>query len=269
MISPLMEQLISGIIQGIAEWLPVSSEGMLVLVKTLIFHSQAPVDDMIKDALFLHLGSVMAALIYFRKDIFLLLKAFPHIRCAEHPQRPLLFFLFWATLISGGLGLILLKSFSGFISQYPASGRLISLLVGLCLLMTGILQLIKKSDGLKTAAQLRATDSVVLGIAQGFAALPGLSRSGLTVAALLFRQFRADQAIRISFLMSIPIVIAGNLVLNASPAGFKIEQLAGLGTSFLFSLLTIDLLLKAARKINFGLFVLGMGVLIIASALLF
>jgi len=269
MISPLMEQMISGVIQGIAEWLPVSSEGMLILVKTRVFHSHSPMEEMVKGALFLHLGSSLAALIYFRPDIIELLKACRHIRNPQHPQQPLLVFLFWSTLISGLLGLLLLKSFSGLIDQHPASGRLISLLVGFCLLITGTLQLIKKHNGLKTTAQLQTKDSLLLGIAQGLAALPGLSRSGLTVAALLFRQYRADHAIRISFLMSIPIVIAGNLVMNFSLNGVHTEQLAGLGCSFIFSLLTIDLLLKAARRINFGLFVLGMGLLIFVSALLF
>lgn len=265
-----MEQIILGIIQGIAEWLPVSSEGMIVLTKTTLFHSQASLEEMVSEILFLHLGSVLAAAIYFRTDIARLFVSLKNISDKNDPVRPLLLFLVITTLLSGILGILLLKTTAGCIAQWPNSTRNMMLIVGIFLIITGVLQLIKKTLGTRITKDLTIIDGILLGIAQGFAALPGLSRSGLTVSVLLFRKFGAPQAIRLSFLMSIPIVLAGNVVMNLGGIGagnFKIEQLAGLAVSFMFSLLTINILLKIARKINFGSFVLGVGILIILSAI--
>ena len=92
-------------------------------------------------------------------------------------------------------------------------------------------------------------DGVLLGVAQGLAALPGLSRSGLTVSVLLLRKFDGATALKLSFLVSLPIVLFGNLFLNLNDFAFSAEALVGLFFSFLFGILTIDLLLKAAKKI--------------------
>jgi len=111
------------------------------------------------------------------------------------------------------------------------------------------------------------TDGIILGIAQGFAALPGLSRSGLTVSALLLRKFDNALSLRLSFLMSLPIVLAGNILLNFNELTWSKGTFWSLLFSFLFGLLTIHFLLKIAKKINFGLFVLFFGILTILSTL--
>ena len=265
----LIEQIVLGIAQGITEWIPVSSEGMIVLIKTMVFGHEGPLEEIISEALFLHLGSVLAATIYFRSDITRLFFALFKKEDSDDSVRPLLIFLIISTLISGVLGIILLKTLSGIISQWPASTRILTLAVGLCLLITGALQLSKKETGSRLTKDLNIKDGILLGIAQGFAALPGLSRSGLTVAALLFRKYGATQSIRLSFLMSIPIVLAGNIVMNMGGNDFQAEHIVGLGFSFIFSLLTIDVLLKVARKINFGAFVIAVGALVVLSSLLF
>ncbi len=142
------------------------------------------------------------------------------------------------------------------------------LLTGSCLLITGLLQFIKKESGSRLTKDLNIKDGIFLGIAQGFAALPGISRSGLTVAVLLLRRFGPTQTFRLSFLMSIPIVLAGNIVMNLGANDFHIEHVIGLVFSLVFSLVTIDLLLKIARRINFGIFVIAVGALVVFSAFL-
>jgi undecaprenyl-diphosphatase len=97
------------------------------------------------------------------------------------------------------------------------------------------------------------------------AVLPGLSRSGLTISALLLRKFDNASALKLSFLMSLPVVLGGNIVLNFKYFTFSTELLLGLIFSFIFGLLTISLLLKIARKVNFGWFVLIFGVVMIIS----
>ena len=266
--TPFIEQIFLGIAQGVAEWLPVSSEGIIVLIKTMIFQSQSPLEEMISEALFLHLGSVLAAIIYFRDDIARIFASLKNFSNRDDPIRPLLIFLVITTLISGIFGLFLLKIFITYIDQWPNSARIITICVGICLIITGILQLLKKTLGTRITKNLNIMDGILLGFVQGCAALPGLSRSGLTISALLFRKYGATQAIRLSFLMSIPIVLGGNIILNLGGGNFQAEHIVGLGFSFIFSLLTINILLKIARKINFGSFVLAVGILVILSAFL-
>lgn len=262
----IIEQIILGIIQGIAEWLPISSEGMILLAKTAIFKNPASLESMISEALFLHAGSAVAAIICFRKDISRLLLSFKKYPDKNSSDWKLICFLVISTMISGILGLFLLQTLSNTLAGNTASSQIILLFIGICLLITGGLQIIKKTAGQRTANDLTIKDSVLLGIVQAFAVLPGLSRSGLTVAALLLRKYTGPDAIRISFLMSIPIVLIGNIVMNIKGNAFHIEHLVGLGCSFLFSILTIHVLIKAAQKINFGIFVLLMGLVIIISA---
>lgn len=265
----LLEQMVLGIAQGVLEWLPVSSEGAIILIKTSLFHHQEPLKEIISEILFLHLGSMMAAIIYFRNDIKKIILSLINKNTSDDSAQPILIFLILSTLISGILGLILLQTLSEFITQWPASTQILTLAIGLCLLITGILQLSKKETGSRLTKDLTIKDGIILGITQGFAALPGLSRSGLTVAALIFRKYDAVQAIRLSFLMSIPIVLAGNIFMLFKENHFQSEHLIGLGFSFVFSLLTINILLKIAKKINFGVFVIAVGSLVVLCALFF
>ncbi len=236
------------------------------MAKTAIFKNPASLENMISEALFLHAGSAAAAVIYFRKDIIRLL-----FSLKNHPEKntsdwKLICFLIISTMISGILGLFLLKTVSNTLAGNTASSQIVLFFIGTCLLITGGLQLIKKTAGQRTVNNLTIKDSLLLGVVQAFAVLPGLSRSGLTVAALLLRKYTGPDAIRISFLMSIPIILIGNIVMNIKGNAFHIEHLVGMGCSFLFSILTIHILIKAAQKINFGIFVLLMGLIIIISA---
>jgi len=103
-------------------------------------------------------------------------------------------------------------------------------------------------------------------VVQGFAALPGLSRSGLTVSTLLFRKVNEKDSLKLSFLLSLPIVLGGNILLNSEYFNFSLDSLISLSASFLFGLLTIHYLLKLAKKINFGWFVFAFGALMIIAS---
>lgn len=261
----MFEQVILGMIQGIAEWLPVSSEGMMILVMTHFFGDTRGVDALIKQALLLHMGTLLAAVIYFRRDLLVLCKSLLRYKTADEETRKTVSFLVTATLISGALGFILLQSLTYISGLFPLPSRFINLLVGGCLLVTGYLELRSKHGGYRGAADLNIKDGVWLGIAQGFAAFPGLSRSGLTVSVLLLRKVRKIQSLRLSFLLSIPIVLGGNIILNWQGLNFTPENLVGIFVAFVFGLLTIHGLLKLAGKINFGYFVLLFGVLTLAA----
>lgn len=140
--------------------------------------------------------------------------------------------------------------------------------IGLLLLATAYFQINHKKSGIKKAKTLTISDGLILGVSQRFSILPGLFRSGLTVSALLLRRFDIALSLRLSFLMSLPIVFSGNIALNIKHFSTMINAFWGIIPSFLFGLLTIDLLLKIARKINFGHFVLLFGIVTILAVFL-
>lgn len=263
----MLEQIILGIIQGIAEWLPVSSEGLIVLTKTNFFNDKQCIDTIIHHALFLHFGTFLAALIYFRKDVVQLVSALFRFKSQPAETQRLISFLFISTLISGVLGFSLIKILSCFTAEFTSAGKFITLVIGILLLGTAFLELKANKSGHKDLKDLKFIDGVILGIAQGFAALPGLSRSGLTVSTLLLRKFDKTYALKLSFLMSLPIVLAGNIILNLDYLQWGTDQLIGLAFSFIFGLGTIHLLFKLAQKINFGYFILLFAILTLFSAL--
>ncbi len=265
----MIESLIFGIIQGIAEWLPVSSEGAIILVKKAFFHDTSTLDIIIKQVLFLHLGTFLAALVYFRKDVYILWNALLNMKHAPEREKKVLLFLLTAMIISGLLGGTLITFLIYLEKALAGTTKWLILGVGGLLFITAFLQLRIKKGGVRQSTDLRLTDSIIVGIAQGFAVLPGLSRSGLTVAALLLRKITETEALRLSFLLSLPIVLAGNIILNFSMIGnFRLESLVGMLSAFIFGLLTIHILLKVAQKMQFGYFVLFFAILTIISAFL-
>jgi len=264
----MYEQILLGIIQGITEWLPISSEGLIVLIKTNFFKNQQAITLTIREALFLHLGTFLAAFIYFYKDIIHLIKALFRIKHQPAETKNTIVFLMISTLISGVLGVFLLKIVGGIAEQFDQAEKFITILIGLLLFVTGFLELKAKKDGYKKEKDLKLIDGVILGIVQGFAALPGLSRSGLTVSALLLRRFDKTLTLKLSFLMSLPVVLGGNLILNYDTWQWPPETYAGVFFSFLFGLATIHILLRLAEKINFGYFVIFFGCLTLLSVLI-
>lgn len=259
----MIEGIIFGTIQGVAEWLPISSDGLIVLARIYLFGGEQ-ISDMLRYALFLHLGTMLAAIVYFHSEIIKIIKAIPHMRDSRNETAAVLRFLIVSTLVSGALGYVLFFSLVNFENYMRLSGQTVTFLTGLFLLVTAFFQFGKK-ETYKEARDVAFWDGILLGCAQGIAVLPGLSRSGLTVAALLFRQYNDTAALRLSFLMSVPIVLAGNIFLNIRSFAVSPELFWGLLFSFLFGIATIHALLRLAQKINFGYFTLFFGVLVILS----
>lgn len=265
----MLEAFILGSIQGITEWLPVSSEGVLVLVKSNFFPSEAGLEELIRQSFFLHLGTFFAALLYFRKEVIRIVRSLFSYKSASVEDQKLIQFLFTTTLISGLLGLVLLYFVGELDARIDMRSQLVNLFVGALLLITAFLQLRAPTRGHKNMSNLTLKDGGILGITQGLSALPGFSRSGLTVSALLLRNYDKEAALRLSFLMSLPIVLGANIILNAKEMlALSASSLIGVGASFIFGIITIGLLIRLARNINFGLFVLFFGLLTILSVFL-
>lgn len=263
----LIQYLILGIIQGITEWLPISSSGMIALTMTNFFNV-TNISEILQIALFFHLGTFFAALIYFRKEVTELFIALFNYKRSNKETKNTLKFLIIATVISGIIGIILIKSISNL--DLNLTGKTITLAIGILLLITAFLQLTSKTKGLKSFINIKNSDSLLLGGVQGLATLPGISRSGITVSTLLLKKFDDTTALKLSFLMSLPIILLGNILLNIGDIAqtFATASIYGLLTSFIFGILTIHALIKLSKKINFGWFVLVFAILMMLSILI-
>lgn len=264
-----IQYLILGIVQGVFEWLPVSSSGFTVLIMSNFF-GLTDLSTLIHLTLFLHLGTFLAAAIYFHHDVKELIITIFRYKKMPDEELVVFNFLFVATIITAFIGLIILTILS-LAGNLDLTGKAISFAVGLLLLFTGISQLkIKKRKGkLKNEQKLENKDSFITGLAQGLSTLPGLSRSGMTTATLMLRKFDDTTALKMSFLLSLPVVLFGNLILNYNDIIniFSSTALYGLLASFVFGLITIHGLMKLSKKINFGWFVVVFALVMMLAVL--
>lgn len=263
----IYQNIILGIIQGIFEWIPISSSAFITFVMSNLF-SITDVDFILRNALMLHLGTFFAALIYFRRDVTKLFISLFNYKRSNIETKKILNFLILSTIISGIIGFGILKFIDSSSNNFTLTGKTIALFVALFLLITGILQLNIKNKGIKDSKNLKLSDGIILGLAQGVSAIPGLSRSGMTVSSLLLRKFDDTTSLRLSFLMSLPIVLIANILLSINEFIFTSTAIYGLIFSFIFGILTIHMLMRIAKKINFGWFVLIFAVLMGISILI-
>ncbi len=234
-----LQALILGIIQGITEWLPVSSSAQITLVGSL---SQMSYQEAFSFGIFLHFGTLLAVLFKFR-DIRLYLNKFIII----------------ATVFTGIIGIPLYI----FMSY---SGEFISIIIGVSLILTGIILRISKNKfGTKRSDEGTLKDSSIIGFFQGFSVLPGISRSGITISSLLFRGFRQEEALKMSFLLSVPAVFGAILLDIAKNSEILVLHykyiIVGIVFAFLSGYLVMDFLLRVAKKIRFEIFCIVFGVI--------
>lgn len=251
--------LLLGLLQGITEWLPVSSEG--VVAATYATFRSGSFDDAVATALWLHVGTAVSALVALRADVIGVVKDLA-IRWRSGPS-PLTTQLLVATIVSGVVGLPLLLALQEVSDRFGAGAMG---LIGALMLVTGAVQLRRPGGGTRRSAELSPVDGLVAGIAQGFAVLPGLSRSGSTVAVLLGRRVERQDALVFSFLMSIPASFGAALYASVD-SGLALSSGALVATiiAAVVGLMTIRGLLAVAQRVNFGFFVLLIGALMLAS----
>ena len=135
------------------------------------------------------------------------------------------------------------------------------------LFFTGVIQLRARQTGFRTEKDLKIKDGIFMGLFQGISTIPGVSRSGITVSSLLVSKFNKTSALKLSFLMSIPVVLFANILLNLKRFTFYATDIYGLIAAFIFGILTIHFLINLSKKINFGWFVIIFSVLMGLSLL--
>ncbi len=291
--------IILAVAQGILEWLPVSSEGQLYLILTWLGEGESALDI----ALFMHLGTMLAVIIKFRKDFILLFNyklwkksKEPEIESDEkqensekviktdtdkaREQKVLWKFLLIATGATAVIGLplyFLLKfvledgELLKFAGGAMSSGDIITIIIGIFLIATGIFIIVaRKKRTEKPLLEMTTKEMIILGSLQGLTIIPGVSRSGTTVSTMLVEGIKEDEALRGSFLLSVPAILGINVItiiidlIQGEPlfAGFTwYGILLAIIISGVIGYLTIDFFLWVAKKINFGWFCISFGIL--------
>src|SRR5947208_3624540 len=253
----LLAAIIMGIVQGLTEFLPVSSSGHLIIVPYLLdIHD--PFITSLEFSVILHIGTLIALLLYFRADWLRLVPAFfAAVRdrsLAGEPDRRLAILLAIATVPAAVIG-FLLHDIENVIRE-PG-------LVAVMLVVGGGILWLAERTGIrqKLALDLSFGQALAIGAAQALALVPGISRSGISISAGLFAGLRRDEAARFSFLMATPVTAAAAAyeVLQAVRGeGRPVKLLpvaAGLVTSFAFGVVAISGLLRFLRTRSTDVFV--------------
>jgi undecaprenyl-diphosphatase len=231
-----------GLIQGLTEFLPVSSSGHLVLIPAL-FHLDQP--DLATSAL-LHLGTLVAVVAYFRRDLLGLLKF------RTDPQaRRILMLLAIGTIPAALVGVALDGPISIVFSE-PWMVAVALMVTGAILAFSLLVQ-----NGQRTLSEGRASDAVVVGLAQAFALIPGISRSGMTITAGMAQGMQRAHAARFSFMLAVP-AIAGASILEGTDlvrsGGFAPSLLVGVLVAAVVGYATIAALLGVLAKVGLAPF---------------
>ena len=203
-----------GIVQGLSEFLPISSSAHLVFTSNFYkVFKNIPIAEQSTEEIFLdimlHLGTLIAVLIFFRKDVIEICKALLQgikERDFSHYNAKLGLYIILGTIVTIILALPLEKV-AGHLVFHPA-------IVGALLIITGLVlffsEYLSKKQSQKE--ELGKKEAILIGLAQGIAVLPGFSRSGWTIATGLFTGLNRQTAARYSFLLSIPIILGASMV---------------------------------------------------------
>ena len=251
----LFQAILLGIVQGIAEPLPISSSGHLILVPWLLGW---PKHSLTFDVA-LHGGTALAIILYFWKDWIALAGAFfASLRdrdfTSDHRRR-LVWYIVVASL-PGAIAGVILESTVEDAVRTPWLVALLLIAMGAILLLAD-----RFSRHQRSLSRLNLADAIIIGIAQAFALIPGVSRSGITITTALFRQMSRPDAARFSFLLSGPIVTGaflynmGKLLRQGFPPDERLAFAAGIAVAAVVGYGAIRFLLTYLQKQSLGLFI--------------
>ncbi len=248
----LFQQLLIAIVQGITEFLPISSSGHLILIPHLTdLPDQGPLIDVA-----VHIGSLLAIIIYFRKDVMGLARGgFATIGLGDDPvQRKMFLFVLAGTIPAVVLGLFV--KLNGYLDDFRTTD-----LVAINLIIYGLLLGAADYWGKqhKSYEDLTLRDAVLVGIAQAMALIPGTSRSGATMTAARALGYSRVESARFSFLLAIPAVAGAGLLaaLDLADASAQMQMDAVITGAFTFvaALVTMVFLMNFLRKASMLVFV--------------
>lgn len=257
----LLSSFLLGLIQGVAEFLPISSSGHLAIAQNLL-NIQAAGEENLFFTVLLHLGTLAAVFVAYWRDVvdmvlefFRAISDLVHHRSTVHtpPARRLMLLV-----IVGTLPLFLVLPFQNLLESLTTN----MVFIGCALLFTGVLLFFsdRVRRGHKTEKTATLRDTLLVGAAQAIATCPGISRSGTTICAGTFLGFDRKYAVRFSFLLSIPAVLGANLLDLVKVVKGQTEMpplpacLVGVLTAAVVGYLCIRLIRMIADRGKFGWF---------------
>jgi undecaprenyl-diphosphatase len=269
--SLVLEAAILGVLQGLTEFLPISSSAHLIVVPQILGWQDPFINSNAFDVM-LHMGTLLALVVYFWRDLWALfiawLASLRERTVADDPNRRLAWLLVVASVPGALLGAAGESFFDTFFRE-PGRIVFIAALLAIGALLLGVGEIVGMRN--RRMTDLRLRDAIAIGIAQALALFPGISRSGITIAAGLYLGLERESAARFSFLMATPIIAGagiwkGRELLTGGLAsadvlplivGFVAAAVAGLGA--------IAFLLSYLRRQSTGLFI---GYRLVAALLL-
>ena len=268
-----LEAIVLGIVQGLTEFLPISSSGHVLIVPALFGWP----DPGAAFSAVIQLGTMAAVLIYFRQDLWNILRAFLHSLVGERTlwrttdvDARVGWFIVLGTIPIGIFGLV-------FKDQIETAVRSVELV---CVVMIGFSFVLLAADrvGARTRGidSLTLKDGIIIGLFQVLALVPGVSRSGSTISGGLFLGLNRESATRYSFLLSVPAVVLSGLfeLRNVGEAGTgnpgAAPTIIATVLAFIFGYAAIAFLLRYVRSHNFNIFIvyrIAVGTIVLALAL--
>ena len=255
----IIHAAVLGLVQGLTEFLPISSSAHLILVPKFLGWNDPFADSAAFDVM-LHMGTLVALLIYFRSDLWRYLEAWlasiRDRRIGDDPNRRIAWLLVISVIPAALLGSLFESTFDTAFREQIA-WIAVFILVG-----AGLLWLAERW-GTRTRGLEAMTrrDAAIIGAGQAIALFPGISRSGITIAGGLFLGLERDAAARFSFLMSVPVIAGAGLwkartIVGSGIGGAQVSELAvGVLTSAIFGFIAVAFLLRYLRGHGTGIFI--------------
>lgn len=254
----IAEAALLGIIQGLTEFLPVSSSGHLVIFQHFLGFQEPPLTFDI----FVHLGTVLAVIAAFWSEI---------VDIIRRPTQRIVLMILIGCIPTGIIGVLFKPMFEGFFASL--------MVVGIGLLITGFLLWFSErfAFGYKEERDMTIADALIIGTIQGVAITPGISRSGSTIAGGLLAGLNRELAARYSFLLSIPVILGASLLeardLLGNPASIDylpliVGSVAAIITGFIAVKVVVKIV-KQGRLSIFSYYCWAVGLLLIASQVFF
>jgi undecaprenyl-diphosphatase len=246
----LFQAIVLGAVQGLTEFLPVSSTAHLIIIPKMLGWE----DPGLTFDVALHVGTLLALLLYFREEWIRLVKSgLDYV--GGRSRDPLFFYIILATIPAGIAGLLFEKRAERDLRDLRVIAAAL-ILLALVLVMAEL-----KGRKKKELSQLTLGDSAIIGFAQALAIIPGVSRSGVTITAGLFREMKRDAAARFSFYLSTPLIAgaaakkAYDVMKTGMPASDVVPFIAGIVASAIVGYLAIKILLSYLQSHSTFVFV--------------
>lgn len=269
--------IILGIVQGISEWLPISSKTQIIFVSTYLLH--LTFQQAYAFGLFMEIGTILAAVIYFRKELWELVNVLLSHGTAESKElfKYVIVSMLATAVIAGPIYIFLEKSLTGTYNLGIPMLIMGLVLIGDALLIKYSRSKYNNDKNRRTLLHMNIKDYLLIGIAQGIAALPGVSRSGATTSTMLLLNVEAKEAFRLSFIdmifaTSAAVVLTLVASRSAISSALAIIGISGLIISIIVativSLFLINFLLGIARKTSIIYLTSGLGMIALIGGVL-